>query len=341
MKGTEMGQILNHVTVVRDGWHNAFTDLIHWQGEYWVAYRRAQSHKAHTPGEIVIAHSADRVRWREAARLKVAGDDRDPTFAVAPDGRLAVLTPVILNTESPERIQQYIAFSSDGYTWTPLQPILEPQHHIFRCRKREGKYYGLDILRMPALRRLDLVVSDDLLRWQRVAGIGPDAMLLNESDIAFQPDGEAWVVARTLRKPDDSVFACARPPYTDWAVTDLKTMIHCPAILEYNGALYVAGRNFPAREGDTAWPFGRSLAVWRLMRGKVEAVLRIPAIGDCAYPGFIKDPDGRVCISYYSMHAYRMGVMQPFSTVAPGTEGRPGATIGHVSDIYFAELELP
>ena len=237
-----MPQILNHVTVVRDGWHNAFTDLIHWQGQYWITYRRAQSHKAWTPGEIVVMHSADRVRWREAARLKVTGDDRDPTFAVAPDGRLAILTPVILNTESPERIQQHIAFSADGYTWSPLEPILDPQHHIFRCRRREDKYYGMDILRMPGLRRVELVVSSDLRRWERVASIGPDDQLLNESDIAFLPDGEAWVVSRTLRKPDDSVFTCARPPYTDWTVTDLKTMIHCPAILEHNGELYVAGR---------------------------------------------------------------------------------------------------
>lgn len=341
-----MPQILNHVTVVRDGWHNAFTDLIHWQGQYWIAYRRAQSHKASTPGEIVVMHSADRVRWREAARLKVSGDDRDPTFAVAPDGRLAILTPVILAGGTTEAIQQYIAFSADGYSWTSLQPILEPQHHIFRCRRHEGRYYGLDILRLPEgkgprLRRLDLIASDDLLRWERVGGIGPDEMLLNESDIAFLPDGEAWVVARTLREPDNAIFACARPPYARWRVKDLKTMIHCPAILEHSGALYVAGRNFPTREGDATWPFGRSLAVWRLTRGKVETVLRIPAVGDCAYPGFIKDSAGRVCMSYYSMHAYRLGVMQPFSTIAPGTEGRASSPAVHVSDIFFAELELP
>ena len=336
-----MPQLLNHVTVARDGWHNAFTDLIHWRGEYWIAYRRAQSHRAHTPGEVVVAHSADRLRWREAARLKVTGDDRDPTFAVAPDGRLAVLMPVILSAGQPLSIRQFIAFSNDGFAWTTPQAILEPQHHLFRCRRHEGRYYGTDLIRRGEARRLDLVVSKDLLHWEFVAQIGRDDQLLNESDIAFQPDGEAWVIARTLRKPDDSVFACARPPYTDWSVTDLKTMAHCPTLLEHGGALYVAGRCAPQREGISSWPFGGSLGVWRVTRGRLELVLHIPAIGDCAYPGFIKDPEGRLCLSYYSMHAYRMGVLPPFSTVAPGAEGRPAATAVHVSDIYFAEIELP
>jgi hypothetical protein len=336
-----MPQILSHLTVVRDGWHNAFTDLIHWQNAYWVAYRRAESHQCRTPGEVVLVVSADRLRWREAARLKIAGDDRDPTFVLAPDGRLALLTAVIPHGGDGSTLQEHIAFSRDGYHWTDPQPILEPGHHIFRCRFHNGRYYGLELLRAPGFRRLNLLVSDDLLRWERIAQIGSDPLLLNESDITFLPDGEAWVVARTLRDPDNSLFASAPPPYTRWTLAELNTMIHCPCILEHNGVRYVAGRSFPTRDGDAAWPFGRSLAIWHLDRAAVRRVMHIPALGDCAYPGFIRDPEGRLCISYYSMHAYRMGVLPPFTTLAPGAEARPKSLAVHVSDIFFAELELP
>jgi hypothetical protein len=83
-----------------------------------------------------------------------------------------------------------------------------------------------------------------------------------------------------------------------------------------------------------------------LEKGKLQPVLNIPACGDCAYPGFIEDPEGRVCMSYYSQHAYRMGVVPEAllnSEDAPETicnyQGEPNTQ--PQNDVYFAELELP
>ena len=39
-----MARVLRQVTVVRDGWHNGFTDLQYWQGCYWVSYRKGTAH---------------------------------------------------------------------------------------------------------------------------------------------------------------------------------------------------------------------------------------------------------------------------------------------------------
>ncbi len=77
-----------------------------------------------------------------------------------------------------------------------------------------------------------------------------------------------------------------------------------------------------------------------MTRGAVEPVLRIPATGDCAYPGFIKDPDGRICLTYYSQHAYHSGVIAPPFRLEPDEPWDKGQLLTP-DDVYFAELELP
>jgi hypothetical protein len=160
---------------------------------------------------------------------------------------------------------------------------------------------------------------------------------LNESDIVFRPDGEAWIVSRTegVTKRHGH-FASAKPPFTDWHVESLGLIIQAPCIFEHEGRVYVAGRSVPRLLGESTWPFGQSLHIWELGRGEVTAVLRLPTAGDSTYPGVIKDPDGRLCMSYYSQHAYCLGIVPPFNAeVAEKPEN------ARVADVYFAELELP
>lgn len=336
-----MASILRQTTVVRDGMHNAFTDLQVWQGAYWVGYRKGAGHTS-MDAHAVVAVSHDRSRFTEIATARVRGDVRDPKLFPVNDDCLAMYFPSwtegagLIEADGRKRftpIQQYITFSANGRNWETPQPILEKNMWLWRVRKHGGKYYGLiqnlagswsgDI---PS-HQLDLAVSDDLLNWTTIARVGDG---LNESDIYWHEDGEAWIVSRTAKGPY-SVFASAQAPYTHWETTDLRPMVQAPIILEHGGNLYLAGRSIPSSEGVTAAPFGDgsvSLSIWRLTRKAIDPVLRIPAFGDCSYPGFIKDSEGRICLTYYSQHAYLLGVCEyPFSSRMP-------------ADVYFAELEL-
>jgi len=331
-----MPRVLNHLTVVRDGKHNAFTSLVWWNGAYWLAYRKGERH-ADPTGQVCLCVSADRRHWREAARLKVPGDSRDPFLVVTNDNQLAILFPNAPDQADGEPvIEQWIAFSHNGYDWQTPRRILDPRHHLFRVRRHDELYYGLDCYREKTLRRLELWTSPDLMQWTRICQVGADDAGLNESDIIFRPDGEAWIVSRAMTPSLHSWFSSAKPPYTDWRVESLGVRIQAPSILEHDGRVYVAGRSVPRLLGETTWPFGQSLYVWELGRGRVTPVLRLPTGGDSTYPGFIKDPEGRLCISYYSQHAYCFGVLPPFN--AEVAELPQNAT---VADIFFAELELP
>jgi len=331
-----MSSVVRQTTVARDGFHNGFTDLQYWQSLYWVGYRKGSGH-ATMDGEAVVSVSCDRRRFREVAKIKLYGDNRDPKLFPVSDERLAITIPTWEGDYDSKSLRQYIAFSGDGFNWEAPQRILGDGEWLWRIREHEGVYYGLvqELGYKPDGRRqhnLVLMTSDDLLAWRTHCRIGNDDIALNESDIVFREDGTAWIVARSTKAPGYSYFCDSAPPYTDWRTQPLTALIHAAVMLEHEGELYVAGRSKPDLEGVEGFPSASSLGVWRVTFGKVEPVLRIPAMGDCSYPGLIKDPEGRICLTYYSQHAYYMGVVEsdaPFldSTVMP-------------DDVYFAELDL-
>ncbi len=344
-----MARIRRLVTVTRDGMHNAFTDMIHWHDMYVVGYRKGAGHIS-GDGQAVVAVSSDRERFTEVARVKVNGDTRDPKLVPMADGRLALLTACWTEGVAARKLQQFVSFSDDACNWSRPQPICKPDQWLWRVRLHEGKYYGLQYGAMPggSLRREEtdrqhrLMISEDMLHWKPVAQIGPTDRTLGESDIVFQEDGEAWVVVRANSGNRNAFFASARPPYTDWEVVELDGMIHAPVILRHRGVHYVAGR---ARLGDMgmsdyAQAGTATTGIWRLDKGRVTPVLNLPAAGDCSYCGLIEDPEGRVCISYYSQHAYIFGV-EPFAYRYNDTpDGTPIGDLIAKADIYFAELDL-
>lgn len=333
-----MANIIRQTTVARDGMHNAFTDLQYWQGCYWVGYRKGSGHVS-MDGEAVVALSADRHRFREIARFHVPGDNRDPKLFPISEVGMAAYFPSWTRGHQARELQQYITLTENGYDWEEPSPILQTNMWLWRVREHDGRYYGLiqnlegqwDSETKP--HSLDLAVSDDLTEWEIITRIGRGQGLC-ESDIFWHDNGEAWIVARSAVHGENSFFCQAEAPYTDWTVEKMDPMVHAPIFIEHDDELYVAGRNLPSSEGIHTHPFtGPSVGVWRVQPANLEPVLRIPASGDCSYPGLIKDPEGRICMTYYSQHAYHMGVLEPPS-------GLRGDHRQAASDVYFAELDL-
>ena len=332
-----MARISRHVTVVRDGYHNGFTDLQYWQGMYWVGYRRGSGH-ATMDGEAIVSVSTDRTRFREAATIKVYGDNRDPKLFPIDEDRMACIIPTWEGAYTSETLRSTIAFSNDGFNWDTPRYVLGAGEWLWRIRPHDGRYYGLVEVLTPAAdggreHGLAVMTSENLLDWESLATVGGLDIGLCESDIVFRDDGEAWIVARSTKGEGHSYFCTSRPPYEQWECKRLDALIHAPIMLEHEGRLYVAGRSRPVLEGDGTFPSSSSLAIWEVKSYNVTPVLRIPAMGDCSYPGWIKDPEGRICMTYYSQHAYYMGVV-PADIPFENSNCMP-------NDVYFMELELP
>lgn len=326
---------IRHATVIRDGFHNGFTDLQFWKNIYWIAYRKGSGH-ATMDGTACISITQDRMRFQEVVKLKLDGDNRDPKLFPISGNRMAITIPSWQGGYKANDLKQFIAFSEDGFNWEKPVRILKDGQWLWRIRKHSGVHYGLIQELTPnkdggLQHNLLLMTTENFLDWKLHCRIGSNNESLFESDLFFHENAEAWLVARSSVNPGYSYFGKATPPYTNWELTRLKSMIHAPIILKHGGKLYVSGRCSPEHEGIEEFPSKASLGFWELNEGKVDLRIFIPAMGDCSYPGLINDPKGRICLTYYSQHAYHMGTYQS-----------PQLDQGCApDDIYFAELQLP
>ena len=71
--------------------HNAFTDLVRWQGRFYCAFREGKGH-AGDIGKLRIISSAEGQRWETSGLLKMEGVDlRDAALSVTPDQKLSLI----------------------------------------------------------------------------------------------------------------------------------------------------------------------------------------------------------------------------------------------------------
>ncbi|RKX34045.1 MAG: hypothetical protein DRP71_08385 [Verrucomicrobia bacterium] len=339
-----MARISGIVTVERDGLHNGFTDILFWQGAYWISFRKSQGHIS-PDGETFISVSGDGEQWRNACRIKIPGDNRDPRLIAVSENRMALIISTWMDGYTSDslgfqrkRLLSFIMFSEDGHNWTEPRQTLPENRWLWKIRRFNDRYYaanyGLTEGATWSSRRIsfEFMASDDLVNWEKVSDLGEGDFVPIETDMAFREDGEVWLVSRNDIKTSgmvDSHFSSALPPYTNWETVNLGTVIHSPELVTIDRNVYLAGRCDMVKDSSLPWPYPRewSMALWKLGRGAVEPILYFPACGDCSYPGMLVDPNGNLCISYYSQHAYGMGVI-------PSTSGFEPA------DIFFAKIDL-
>ena len=319
-----MAQILSNYTVIRDGWHNMCSDICFWNDTFWLVYDRTAAHSA-PDGIIVLMRSADLRRWDEVAVFKTPFDARDTKLA-ATDDELFVFCADCHFDSIEGKIRQvaytYVFASNDGYRWSAPTRICDRNYWLWRVQIQDGIFYCAE-------KGGELISSPNGRDWTFVSRI-PDAEgrnpqqlkeirkvdhrttdLFNEADVIFRADGELWCVSRTKREPGQhSLLYISKPPYEEWSCVDLKAMIHCPALCESGGQVYVAGR----RDSTAPWipqhsPAG-STGIFRLDHNGVEPVLALPSDGDAAYPGLLSLEDDRLIVSYYSQHAYLSGAIE-------------------------------
>ncbi len=343
-----MARLIRMQTVTRDGLHNAFTDMQYWQGQYFIGYRKGAGHVS-MDGEAVFAASSNKTRFREVSRIKLEGDVRDPKLVPMSDARMATIFPTWAGGHTKRELVQYVAFTDNGWDWEkPIKMNLPVNHWMWRVVKHDGRYYGT-CYNFPKDRSngreyiTELMVSDDLVNWKTISRIGDESMSLGETGMWFSPEGELWTVTRRNKAPLTALLAIAKAPYTQWEYHELGVHIHAPVIVQSKGALYVCGRTHAGMDGRTTHCHGSSAGVmiWELTRGKVRAVIQLPGAGDCSYAGMLVGEDGRLLVSYYSMHAYLEGVLSPHYINAwePGATADKATTF-NPSDIYFAEVEV-
>lgn len=294
--------------------HNAFTDLLRFQGRWLCVFREGEGHVS-ADGALRVLSSVDGKAWEagDPIRFTAGGfnamaplvpangpymDLRDPKLCVAPDGRLMLISPLVYN--DGHDLQSLAWFSKDGRNWGEAALIGEHQYWLWRVTWHKGVAYGVGRVRDKRIPRLyrssdgihfEVLVKDD--------DFFPHNPGPSESTLRFLADDTAVCLVRLNNMPgattDHAHLGMARPPYTRWEWQDLAARIGGPNMIQLPDGRFVAAVRLYDKERRTALCW---LDPWA---GKLTEALALPSGGDSSYAGLVLH-DGLLWVSYYSSH---------------------------------------
>jgi hypothetical protein len=285
--------------------HNAFTDLVRFNGQWFCTFREAKGHLTGN-GSIRVLTSTNAEHWESAALLSEEGIDlRDPKLSTTPDGRLMLTTGGSLyEGKVMKERQPRVAFSSDGRTWTLPQRVLDQGDWLWRTTWHKGRAYGIAYNVEGSLRPTNewtvrLLSSEDGVAWRLVSKLAVPGRP-NESTVRFLPEDECVALVRREglgSDPDkDAWIGHSPPPYTDWHWHAAGMQVGGPNSLVLPGGGMIASGRLYRPKPDTNKTF-----VGPMTFDAVKPDLVLPSGGDCSYPGLVWH-EGLLWISYYSTH---------------------------------------
>lgn len=281
------------------GGHNAFTDLIRFQDQWFCAFREADAHVG-GDGRLRILESVDGATWKSAALLAETGIDlRDPKLSITPDQRLMVVAggSVYGGTQHLKSRQPRVAFSKTGRDWTAPQRVLAEGDWLWRVTWHDGTAYGVSY--GPTLRNalaepsLKLYSSPNGLDWNEAAALDVSGKP-NETTVRFRRNGAALMLVRREAGDQGGWIGTSSPPYSDWKFAPTNVRLGGPDFLELADGSLVAG----SRDHSGGAP---KLSLFRMTGDSLSPALTLPSGGDCSYPALVWH-DGLLWVSYYSSH---------------------------------------
>jgi hypothetical protein len=296
--------------------HNAFTDLVDFQGRLYCTFREGTGHvpgREGNNGVVRVLVSEDGRNWRSAALIIEPGVDlRDPKLAVTPDGRLmVVMGGSFYEGEKLLGRQTRVSFSDPtGRRFGAPRPVtIDPRIRtkgdwLWRVTWRGGLGYGIVYqLEQPGSDeyRAHLVSTRNGIDYQFISTLEIPGRP-NETTLRFAADGEliAWV--RRERGNQKGWIGFSRAPYRDWSWKEQPVRLGGPNLMVLPGGELIGVTRGHHAEQKT------STYLARLGRdGAVDPLLTLPSGGDTSYGGMVRRGD-QLHISYYSSHEGRSAI---------------------------------
>ena len=276
--------------------HNAFTDLIRFNDEWFCVFREATQHVS-GDGALRVIRSTDAKNWTSAALITSdVADLRDAKITITPDRQLMLSGAAAMHDTSQYKHQSMSWFSDDGETWS--EPILVGQRDnwLWRVTWHEGQAYGVGYSTNHAQDRLTkLFRSPDGKKYEVLVERLFDQGYPNETSLVFTEDETCYCLLRRDADSRTGMFGTSQPPYTEWNWQDLGIHVGGPQMIQLpDGRLLAAVRLV---DGHT-----RTSLCWIEPEGaKITEFLELPSGGDTSYAGMVWHAD-RLWVSYYSAH---------------------------------------
>lgn len=277
--------------------HNAFTDLLRHEGQWFCVFREGSRHVS-PDGSLRVITSKDGEDWKSLALISHPTDDlRDAKLTLMPDGRF-LLNGAGMQADKPIRYHSMSWISSDkGKIWDEGRRIGDPGFWLWRAQWHDGVAYsmGYETYRDRSKRTLRLYKSTDGEKfdsWIEKVNV-PNGV--GEDRILFLKDGSALCLLRHETGTKKGLLGTSKPPFRDWSWKELNLRIGGPNMIELpDGRILAATRLYaPRTRTSLSWVDPEA--------GTLTECLELPSGGDTSYPGMVLH-DGILWVSYYSSH---------------------------------------
>ncbi|MFO0878170.1 MAG: exo-alpha-sialidase [Gemmataceae bacterium] len=276
--------------------HNAFTDLVRFQGRWFCVFREGKAHVS-PDGALRVLSSTDGVKWESAALIKSDNSDlRDAKITVTPDGHLMLCGAEALHDRSKHSHQSLAWFSRDGRTWSEKHPIGDPDFWLWRVTWHKGVAYGIGY-GCGKDRSVRLYASKDGKKFDTLVERLFETGYPNETSIVFNGDTAYCLLRRdgTGKGNNTGMLGVSQAPFTKWEWKDLGRRIGGPHMIRLpDGRFVVAVRLYDKKQRT-------SLCWLDPLVGSLTEFRALPSGGDTSYAGLVLYQD-QLWVSYYSSH---------------------------------------
>ncbi|WP_299461445.1 hypothetical protein [uncultured Gimesia sp.] len=318
-------EVTNVRKVFDNGEHNAFTDMIEFQGKYYLTFRTCPGgHMLFPTSRILVLQSDDTKTWKQVEEFSVPKRDvRDPHFLIFKD-KLFIYTGTWYCGDSAPKTRTinehlgYAVWTADGTNWSkPIMLEGTYGHYIWRAAAYGDKAYlcGRRIHHFEKddqgreLIETAILESDDGLVWKT-------ASLFNEKQgdetaFLFEKNGDLLAIGRSGSNP--AWVMRSHPPFEKWDRKQLDRYIGGPLLAKWGKHYLVGGRQ--RKDGKYV------TSLYWFQDDQLHEFASLPSGGDNSYPGFLLLEPDHGLISYYSSHE-------------KDEQGKP------ITAIYMADLKL-
>ena len=230
----------------------AFPDLAHYNGRFYLAFRAAPSHFPSLKSRILIYSSPDAAAWQLEHTIDDIRDLRDPHFLQF-KGNLHLfyisLRRHIFNHQ-PDQIY-YLTLQPQG--WSAPQPISTSQAGFWNVKTFNDTVYmsiytrnGVEPGQKRAPRHFRFVASKDLRNWETVFDSPLTRERLrsyqtSEASFDFDPQGNIFGTIRSLIYPNLNFRIPVGHP-DQWQVRVDRFKCDGPNLFRHNGRTFLVAR---------------------------------------------------------------------------------------------------
>jgi hypothetical protein len=307
---------------VADGLHNSNTDLVRFEGAFWLVHASAPWHFASRKARLVLWRSDDARRFERVADFQNEGEDiRDPKLVVIGD-RLFLYWLNNRSFPEPEPYLTQVSVSPDGRTWSRGRGVGHEGWLFWRPRSPDGGRTWYAMAYWHEHGRAGLFRSRTGLDWEQVSVVF-EGEAVDEADFEFLADGRMIVTGRAEggrgllaakgwfgHSRGHTWLAVGEPPFTSWRYSrSYETRLDGPRLFSHGGRVYAVGRSEPKGVAPRLFESGSILnrkrtALFVVEPARLVHLSDLPSAGDTSYAGVAPWRDD-LYVSYYTSDVTR------------------------------------